>query len=185
MFHRAYRMYKTRSVAFQAGLFLLALYRPEKVLNLDVLVSTGLLLCVTHSRALIAKTCQKTMMEFSSPFSRVYLPTECVCHDETVLVCLMWQCDPISFLSVCPAVTQLCFSLLSPADTSVELSAYQIHMAAQESQHSPDTGKWKKHNNTWFMAGTALSDNIHGEILENTLTFKIFSAFSDYFTNPS
>lgn len=74
IFHGAYRMYETCSVVFQAAFFLLVLYRPEKVLNPDVLVSIGLLLCVTHSRVLIAKTCQKTMMEFSSPFSRVYLP---------------------------------------------------------------------------------------------------------------
>lgn len=33
------------------------------------------------------------------------------------------------------------------------------------------------------MAGTGFSDNIHGHILENPLTFNIFSAYSDYFTS--
>ena len=66
-----------------------SLYRPQKVLNSDVLVSIGLLLCVSLTLVLVEKACQKTMLVFYSTFSQVFMTTESVFYDETVLVYLM------------------------------------------------------------------------------------------------
>lgn len=96
--------------------FLVVLYRPEEVLNLVVLVSIGLLLCVPLTLVLVAKACQRKWWVYS-PFSQVYMTTECVFHDETVLVYLMWQYGPISFLYIYPVVTQFCVFHLLREDT--------------------------------------------------------------------
>lgn len=80
---------------------------------------------------------------------------------------------------------QLCVFHISTADISMKLCAYKIHVATVKWQHNPETGKRNKPNNTWFMAGTAFSENTHCQILENILPFKNFLALSEYFTNPN
>lgn len=185
-------MYKTGSVAFQVGFFFfpLVLYRPEKVLNSDVLVSIGLLLCVslTYSCAGCKSLPKENAGVLFTLFTSVYDYRKCIpwWNSPSVFDVTVWS--NILSLPIPCSHKALCFSRVKRRHLfqwNCTHTKYEAHVAASESQCTPDTSKLKKHNISWCMAGIAFSEKCHHHIRENTLTFKNYFIFSEYFATLS
>lgn len=172
------------SVAFQVGVaFLVFLYRLKKSFKFWCSsLHRFTTVCDTYSCAHCKNLSIDNDGVLFTLFTSVYDYRMCIpwWNSPSVFEVTVWShilslCMPCSHIALFPTYQQ---------QTLQWNREHQVHMATMESQHNPDTGKWKKNNSTWFMAGAASSDNIHHQILDNTLSFKNFLVFFEYFVSP-
>lgn len=149
-----YRMYRTASVALPVVFSVNSLETWKSFKFRCSSLHRHTSVCVTYT--LVAKPCQKIMMMFCLSFSQVYMTTEIVFHDETVLVYLMWQYCPIYFLYTYPLVTEVCVFHMSNEDAYFSGTVCITHTLQYLSFSTHDTSKLQKRNISWCMADIAI-----------------------------